>query len=243
MKVISLVCLVMLSTCTCVLKRDIVNQALVLLEYSMLYPDEALERGLEGKVLMRVMVSERGRVTEAYVQESSGYSLLDSAAVKSAYSFVFSIPYVDGNPVRSTVLVPIEYSLRTMDLDNWITQVKVLQERLKREHDDKLVEELYNLYKQLIYSTRFRYTLEINDYIQEAVLDPVRILWDDTWHMYPASILLFLDIITRYPDLFISVRATADFNMYLRDEMTRMRHMLPEGKAESLIADLKNFVE
>jgi len=243
MKVLCLVCTVILLTSACMLKRDIVNQALVLLEYSMLYPDEALERGLEGKVLVRVMVSERGRVTEAYVQESSGCSLLDSAAVNSAYTFVFSIPYVDGNPVRSTVLVPIEYSLRTMDLDNWITQVKVLQERLKRQHEDNLVEELYNLYKQLIYSTRFRYTLEINDYIQDAVLDSVKALWDNNWHTYPASILLFLDVVARYPDLFISFRANADFNRYLDDEMTRMKHLLPEGKAEPLITGLKNFLK
>lgn len=243
MKVIYLVCTIMLLDIACVFKKDVVNQALVLLEYTMLYPDEALERGLEGDVLLRVMVSEKGRVTEAYVHESSGISLLDSAAVKSAYTFVFSIPYVDGNPVRSTVLVPVEYSLRTMDLDNWITQVKILQERLKRHHDDKLVEELYNVYKQLIYSTRFRYTLEMNEYIQDTVLDSVRVLWDDNWHTYPASILLFLDIVARYPELFIGLRATADFNRYLEGETTRIRHILPEGKAQSLINRLKNFTK
>jgi TonB family protein len=233
----------MLLNSACVFKKDVVSHALVLLEYTMLYPDEALERGLEGEVLLRVMVSDKGRVTEAYVQESSGYGLLDSAAIKSAYTFVFSIPYVDGNPVRSTVLVPIEYSLRTMDLDNWITQVKLLQERLRRHHDDQLVEELYNIYKQLIYSTRFRYTLEMNDYIQDAVLDSVRTIWGDNWHVYPASILLFLDIVARYPELFISLRATADFNKYLEDEATRIRHILPEQKAASLITRLKKFHE
>jgi TonB family protein len=243
MKLICLVCVIILLNISCVFKKDVVNQALVLLEYTMLYPDEALELGLEGKVMLRVMVNEKGRVTEAYVVESSGYSLLDSAAVKSGYTFVFSIPYVDGKPVRSTILIPIEYSLRTMDLDNWITQVKILQERLKRQHDDNLVEELYNIYKQLIYSTRFRYTLEINDYIKDAVLDSVQTLWDENWDMYPASMLLFIDMVARYPELFISLRAIADFNKYLEGESVRIKHILPGKQAETLITRMKDFMK
>ena len=228
---------------SCVVKKDTVNQALVLLEYTMLYPDEALERGLEGRVLLRVMVNEKGRVTDAYVEESSGFDILDSAAIKSGYTFVFSVPYVGEDPVRSTILVPIEYSLRTMDLDNWITRVKILQERLKRQHDDKLVEELYNVYKQLIYSTRYHFTLEINEYIKDVVVDSVRTVWDGNWDMYPASMLLFLDIIVRCPERFIALRATADFNKYFGDEATRIKHMLPGQKAESLITRMKNFMK
>ena len=242
MKKICFLCVIVFLM-SCVVKKDVVNQALVLLEYTMVYPDEALERGLEGKVLLRVMVNEKGRVTDAYVEESSGSGILDSAAVKSGYTFVFSIPYVAGEPVRSTVLVPIEYSLRTMDLDNWITQVKILQEKLKRRHDDELVEELYNVYKQLIYSTRYNFTFEINDYIKDAVLDTVQTVWDNNWDMYPASMLLFLDIIVRYPELFIALRATADFNKYLEDETTRIKHMLPGQKAETLLTRMKNFMK
>ena len=243
MKVVFLACMIVLFQSACIFKKEIVNQALVLREYTMLYPDEALERGLEGRILLRVLVSEDGRVTDAWIHESSGYNLLDSAAIRSAYTFVFSIAYVDGKPVRSTVLVPIEYSLRTMDLDNWITQVKILQARLTRHHDGEQVAELYNLYKQLIYSTRYRYTLEINDYIKDAVVDSVGRIWNAVWDEYPASVLLFLDIVARYPDQFIALRATADFNKYLTDEATRMRHMLPVQVAEPLIVRLKTFME
>ena len=77
---------------------------------------------------------------------------------------------------------------------------------------------VFNQYEnQLIYSTRFQGGLEMNEYIKEAVLGKTAQLWKGYWSKYPASSILFIDIIYRYPDSFMSLRARADFNKFFRD--------------------------
>lgn len=45
------------------------------------YPSEALERGLEGRVLIAAQIGSDGQVRSATVLESSGYTMLDEAAL------------------------------------------------------------------------------------------------------------------------------------------------------------------
>ncbi|MBX3669965.1 MAG: TonB family protein [Rhodocyclaceae bacterium] len=48
------------------------------------YPLEAVERGLEGDVLVRIFFDDAGAVIAARVEKSSGHALLDEAAVTAA---------------------------------------------------------------------------------------------------------------------------------------------------------------
>ncbi|WP_018228311.1 energy transducer TonB [Methyloversatilis universalis] len=48
------------------------------------YPQEAIDRGLEGEVKLRLLLDERGRVIEAAVLAGSGHAVLDRAALDAA---------------------------------------------------------------------------------------------------------------------------------------------------------------
>lgn len=229
--------------CMCHAPRKSIGTIPVLMDYDLFYPDHALERGLEGTSTLFVLIDEKGRVEQVRLHTSSGYALLDSAALQTAETFVFSPARLHDKAVKSTVIIPVNFKLREIDLDTWVTEVRVLQARIERETNEHDIKLLYSLYKRLVYSTRYDYTLELNDYISAAVLKSTAELWGGYWSLYPAASLLFIDIIKRYPDSFVSLQAEADFNTFIEEEAIRIHHRIPEEKSYTLINRLYEAVE
>ena len=50
------------------------------------YPPEAIARGLEGEVRLIIALTSDGQVEDVHVAASSGYPILDNAAIKAAYA-------------------------------------------------------------------------------------------------------------------------------------------------------------
>jgi protein TonB len=75
------------------------------------YPALAVRRGYEGTTLLRVRVLEDGRVAVVEVKESSGYRILDEAALRAVRPWRFTPALMAGKPVASWVLVPIAFKL------------------------------------------------------------------------------------------------------------------------------------
>jgi TonB family protein len=75
------------------------------------YPKRARTMGLEGTVILRVGVNADGTVAEVAIHKSSGYPLLDQAAVMAARSRRF-VPAKDGGFTTSSVAeVPVKFVL------------------------------------------------------------------------------------------------------------------------------------
>lgn len=74
------------------------------------YPDLAREAGVDGTVLLRVLVGRDGRVKDVHVDRS--IALLDEAAVAAARRWVFTPALSNGHPVMVWVAVPVRFSLR-----------------------------------------------------------------------------------------------------------------------------------
>jgi len=75
------------------------------------YPPEARNRGMEGKTIVLVTISADGYVTEATVHESSGYAILDNAAIAYARTRRY-LPARENNvPVVTTALHPVNFRL------------------------------------------------------------------------------------------------------------------------------------
>ena len=69
------------------------------------YPPEARRKGWEGTVILKLEVTADGSLAEAALHRSSGYDILDRAALRMIRSARF-----EGGP--GTLLQPIEYRLR-----------------------------------------------------------------------------------------------------------------------------------
>jgi TonB family protein len=215
----------------------------VLLKYVLYYPDHALERGLEGTVTVIASIDETGKVDQIGLHQTSGFAILDSAALRTGQTFRFAPAMLNGRPVKAIVTISVEFRLREIDLDTWITEVKVLQKRIEKGVSEENVESLHQLYKKLIYSTRYDYSDDLNDYVSIAVLKSTAKIWDGYWDLYPAVSLLFIDIMKRYPDTFVKFHARADFKKYLQEEAIRIHQTLPDEKPYTLINRLYCVLE
>jgi len=74
-----------------------------------IYPKNALDQGLEGKVVVTVKVSAAGKAEEATITQSSGQAVLDQAALRAAKSWAFQPAMAKGKPVAGTVTLIFEF--------------------------------------------------------------------------------------------------------------------------------------
>ena len=77
------------------------------------YPALSRRMGEEGKVVLRVRVSERGLPDEVHVRNSSGSERLDTTALETVRRWKFVPARRGDTPVEAWVLVPISFSLRS----------------------------------------------------------------------------------------------------------------------------------
>lgn len=75
------------------------------------YPSLAKKRGWQGVVVLEVQVSERGWVKAIHIEQSSGYQMLDKAAVRAVKRWRFQPGTEDGVPVESSVTIPVRFQL------------------------------------------------------------------------------------------------------------------------------------
>ncbi|MFW5966269.1 MAG: TonB-dependent receptor domain-containing protein [Persicimonas sp.] len=74
------------------------------------YTEEAVEEGVEGEVVLRLLINADGEVEEAEVREGLGHGL-DEAAVEAAEQFVFEPAEIDGRPAPVTLDFAVEFTL------------------------------------------------------------------------------------------------------------------------------------
>ncbi len=76
------------------------------------YPEIARQRGQEGAVVLLVDVTAEGTAQQVTVRRSSGYDMLDDAAVKAVRRWRFKPARLAGMAVAGQALVPIEFRLQ-----------------------------------------------------------------------------------------------------------------------------------
>ncbi len=77
------------------------------------YPDSAIERGLEGTVLLKVSVNAAGKATAVQIYQSSGTSALDDAALRTVRHWSFVPAKRGSEAVSGQVIVPVDFSLNS----------------------------------------------------------------------------------------------------------------------------------
>lgn len=88
------------------LQGNSLRRAQAALSEHLFYPPEAVARGLEGEVVLLLVLSDNGRIVSASIARSSGHALLDQAALDAARR----IGALPGNP-RQT-LFPVSFRLQ-----------------------------------------------------------------------------------------------------------------------------------
>jgi protein TonB len=76
------------------------------------YPTDALLAGVEGRVVLRVRVTNEGRVEDLAVERSANWPSLDEAALTAVRQWRFLPARRDGIAIAFDVLVPVRFSIR-----------------------------------------------------------------------------------------------------------------------------------
>lgn len=77
------------------------------------YPPMSKRMGEQGKVILRVLVSESGKPDQVQIQTSSGSARLDEAGRQAAMRALFKPHLEDGRAVSVYVIVPLNFQLAT----------------------------------------------------------------------------------------------------------------------------------
>ena len=75
------------------------------------YPSYARTRGIQGKVLVNVLVSDDGNPKKVELSRSSGSSILDKAAIEAVKQWRFVAAKRGNKFVQANVIVPIEFKI------------------------------------------------------------------------------------------------------------------------------------
>ena len=79
---------------------------------ALAYPADALSRGQEGTVMLRLRITPEGTVANVYVEKSSGVRSLDDEAARGMRRWKFHPATEDGVPVQAEVLKPVQFLIR-----------------------------------------------------------------------------------------------------------------------------------
>ena len=91
--------------------RHLRNSILELVASNLKYPPLARRKGWQGTVILELHIEADGRISRLHVNETSGYPVLDRAAVESLQlaSVTHAGQWLDGEAVD--IVVPVEYRL------------------------------------------------------------------------------------------------------------------------------------
>jgi protein TonB len=75
------------------------------------YPEIARDAGVEGLVIVNVLVGKTGRVLDARLDEKRQVPLLNDAALAAAWNWVFTPALANGKPVAVWTAIPFHFRL------------------------------------------------------------------------------------------------------------------------------------
>lgn len=99
------------------------EKPVVLRDAQPVYPQSALNAGVEGTVVVTIVVDKNGMVTDATI--FSSIPQLDNAALQAARGKVFSPGQIAGSPVFTRMNIPINF---TLPVDSSILQSSTSEE-------------------------------------------------------------------------------------------------------------------
>ena len=100
----------LMALAACAADQAIERPTPLLGEVPIEYPVELWDQDVEGETLLRVLVSEEGAVGRVEILHSSGYTQLDSAAVRGARALRFQPAMRNGRRIEVWATVPVSFS-------------------------------------------------------------------------------------------------------------------------------------
>ncbi len=236
--------------------REYVPPQLISDSFISFYPPEAYEKQLEGKVILLICVGTNGYIDVAGIFRSSGYDILDEAALAIARTVRFKPGRVDGRVQDLWVTWPVVFELSsvpmsTLGLVEW--QRRVLKYQANASDVNSLKgriaqNNLFNHYVNLGNRMIENRSIFPNKTIMEVVASPIRDSWIEYQDVWPMAFVLFQDYIERFPDSRNVAKAERHLVDSALNEVSLLRVASTGGSQlvrarQRLLNDLTRFLE
>lgn len=86
--------------------------ALTKISQQIRYPEMDKQQGIQGRVLLNLVISKTGAIKSVQIMESTGSATLDAQAVVAAQELTFKPAMKDGQPVESEMKLPFKFKLQ-----------------------------------------------------------------------------------------------------------------------------------
>lgn len=209
-------------------ESTIVQPKLLTTHTSFNYPPEAYNQGIEGKVVVRLLVNKKGQVIDTKILRSSGYEILDDAALKMVRSSVYEPGTIEGVVSDFWLHLPIEFKLDeihrfTEDVDKWCEIALAYQLEINADislEEPSGLKKLYYHYQHLAYEIGKSRSMVANKSVLIIVEESVSQPWLEFQGLWPLGFLLFQDYIGRYPESDYASKSHDELIGYLQHEIS-----------------------
>ena len=171
------------------------------------YPIAAQLEKIEGQVQVAVYVTEEGKAEDVRLEKSSGYKLLDDAALEFSKTVEFTPGMIDKKPISSWTRLVLRYKLSEVyfDKERWLNDVLLVHQQIEmagedRKEQNRLLRQLYTNNAGLVNYVKKYDDVSINTFIRATVTNAIRNRYSDFWNAYAAPCAALDDFLERYPD-------------------------------------------
>ena len=167
------------------------------------FPKLAEEKNYSGNVKALLYVSETGIVKKVDILESSGYTVLDEAAVDYFKRFVFNPARGNGKSISCRVVWDIKFDFvdKESNARDYVEDVIILYDEVslaRGKEGNRIQDKIFSLHNQFVNS--MWNSTNFNATITKVVSPEIAEEWKISEYTYPLSFLLFHDFVVRFPD-------------------------------------------
>ena len=224
----------------------------------MLYPKSAQEKSYTGDSKVVIVISETGTVNKVDVVESSGFDVLDEAAVEYCKGLLFYPAQRYGKPVYSRMEMEIKFDLSepVWSAKYYVYAVKDCYVRLVELNQfagnninvkrNEIENEILNWHNEFVQNMTD--VVNFNFYVGQVISPELSAEWKNDWNTWPLSFLLYHDFIQRFQDYDSLAEVKIRLRNSLKEDIQYIENNIVEGanaqigKAKLLIR-IKRFMD
>lgn len=223
----------------------------------LFYPKVAQENSYTGKAKVMMVISEAGIVKNAKIKESSGFDILDSAAIRYCRSMLFNPAIRNDKPVYSRMEVSVKFDLtdKAWDPKNY---VEAVQDRYKKidqlnhfmtennnAKKNEVENEILNWHDKFV--KKMTDVVNFNFYVQQVIRPELSAEWKYYWDTWPLSFLLYHDFILRFQDYNDLAKVKVRLKNALKEDLRYINNSIVNSYEEQssrqiLLNKIKKFI-
>ena len=206
-------------------------------------------KGLCGVARLGFVVNEDGRTSDIRLLKSSGFALLDQAAIECTRSSLFYPALHFSKAVASAHSWDLDFRFFISNefAQSYVQKVLTLYKNANAEctNVDEIVDEI--LQKHQEFAGNMIDHGNYNHYLRQIIQTETYHTWEDVWDYWPLKFLAFHDLINRYPDWQNIHRANEVFQEVIKTDLQFIQNdkagASKNGSRQYVLHKIHDFLE